>query len=129
MIEPSFLTLAEVLRLHTMSLERYGGMVGLRDSGALEAAVEQPKNTYLYGRGDLFDIAAAYAFRIAQAQACIDGNKRTAVAAALMFLKVNRITTIYDQWEIHRHMLAIAETRSGKVELAALLRTAAVEGS
>jgi death-on-curing protein len=118
----------EVLRLHTMSLERYGGLAGLRDPGALEAAVEQPKNTYFYGRGDLFDIAAAYAFHIAQAQACIDGNKRTAVAAALMFLKVNRITTHYDQWEIHRHMLAIAERRSGKVELAALLRVAAAEG-
>ena len=124
MSEPSFLTLAEVHELHEMSLQRYGGAGGVRDIGGLEAAVEQPKHTYCYGHGDLFDIAAAYAFHIAQAQACIDANKRTAVAAALIILKMNGVTAIFDQWEIYRMMIAIAEKRAGKSELAELFRKA-----
>ena len=62
MSEPSFLTFAEVLVLHERSIARYGGTRGLRDQGGLESAVEQPKNTFYYGNGDLFDIGAAYAF-------------------------------------------------------------------
>ena len=85
----------------------------------------QPKNTFYYGAGELFDVAAAYAFHIAQAQACLDGNKRTGVAAALMFLKLNGVTTVYDPWKIHEHMIAIAERRSGKTELAGFLRAVA----
>jgi death-on-curing protein len=127
--EPSFLTFAEVLRLHEVSLALFGGSAGIRDPGGLEGAVEQPKQTYYYGNGDLFDIAAAYAFHIAQAQACIDGNKRTAVAAALMFLKLNGVAVIL-AWEVlYQHMIAIAERRSGKPELAAFLRSEAGKGN
>lgn len=122
MSDPSFLSLAEVLELHEISLHLYGGTSGIRDAGGLESAVEQPKNTFYYGHGDLFDIAAAYAFHIAQAQACLDGNKRTAVAAALMFLKLNGVGTVFDQCAIYRLMIAIAERRAGKAELASLFR-------
>ena len=125
MSEPTFLTLAEVIVLHERSLARYGGSSGLRDAGGFEAAVEQPKNTFFYGAGDLFDVAAAYAFHIAQAQACLDGNKRTGVAAALVFLRLSGVAAIYDQWKIHEHMIAIAERRSGKAELAGFLRAVA----
>jgi death on curing protein len=48
---------------------------------------------YFYGQGDLFEIAASYAFHIAQSQAYFDGNKRTAVQAALDFLEVNGVDT------------------------------------
>lgn len=129
MSEPSFLTFAEVLRLHERSLARYGGSTGIRDRGGVEGAVEQPKQTYYYGNGDLYDIAAAYAFHISQAQAFIDGNKRTAVAAALMFLQLNGVRAVFDQWEIYRHMIAIAERRSGKAELAAFFRAEAEKGN
>lgn len=123
MSDPSFLSLAEVQELHEISLQRYGGARGVRDAGGLEAAVEQPKHTYHYGHGDLFDVAAAYAFHIAQAQACVDGNKRTAVAAALVFLKLNGVSAVFDQWEIYRMMIAIAEKRAGKSQLAEFFRT------
>ena len=52
-------------------------------------AVMHPCNLWLYGQGDLFDIAAAYAFHLAQAQAFIDGNKRTGLGAALVYLEGN----------------------------------------
>ena len=85
MSEPEFLTPAIVEQLHADSLALFGGSAGVRDRGLVESALASARNTYLYGRGDLFDIAASYAFHIAQAQAWLDGNKRTAVAAALTF--------------------------------------------
>lgn len=66
MDEPLFLRVEDVERLHAMSLERFGGSDGLRDRNAFESAVHQPKNVFFYGGGDLFDMAAAYCFHIAQ---------------------------------------------------------------
>lgn len=72
MEEPAFLTLSEILLLHEISLAEYGGAEGLRDPAGFESAARQPENDYAYGRADLFGIAAAYAFHIAQAQAFAD---------------------------------------------------------
>ncbi len=84
---------------------------------------EQSQYTFHYGSGDLFDVAAAYAFHIAQAQACFDGNKRTAVAAAFLFLELNGIDTDFESVALYDAMIAIAERRMEKPELAQLLRT------
>jgi death-on-curing protein len=75
--EPRFLDLEVVLFLHRRSLELHGGLDGVRDPGAVESALASAKNTYFYGGGDNHDIAAAYAFHIAESQAFLDGNKRT----------------------------------------------------
>jgi len=120
--EPRFLNLEQVGKLHQKAIERFGGSHGVRDAALLESAVQQPRNVYHYGHGDLFDIAAAYCYHIAQAQAYIDGNKRTAVAAALVFLQCNGISTDFDSMPLHGALTAIAEHRMGKPELAALLR-------
>ncbi len=66
---------------------RYGGSAGICDEGMLRSPVDQPLNDFFYGADDLFGIAAAYAYHIAQAQAFVDGNKRTAIVAALTFLQ------------------------------------------
>jgi len=84
--EPRFLSLETVLWLHRESLREHGGLHGIRDAGAVEAALGAAKNAYFYGGGDLFDVAAAYAFHFAESQAFLDGNKRTAVACALTFI-------------------------------------------
>ncbi|MDQ6676110.1 MAG: type II toxin-antitoxin system death-on-curing family toxin [Acidobacteriota bacterium] len=65
----------------------------MRSEGSLESAIAQPKNVYFYGDGDFYEIAAAYAFYIAESQAYFDGNKRTGVQAAVDFLEVNGIDT------------------------------------
>ena len=93
MPEPRFLTSDQVHILHNRSLASHGGRPGVRSESSLEAAVAQPKNVYLYLAGDLFELSAAYAFHIAEAQAFLDGNKRTAIAAALVFLEINGIFT------------------------------------
>jgi death-on-curing protein len=73
----------------------------------------------------LFDIAASYAFHIAEAQAFLDGNKRTAVAAALTFLKGNGVALRIDDAAIYDAIIAIAEKRMTKTDLANILRKSA----
>ena len=125
MSDPLFLTVDQIELLHRRAIERFGGLSGTRDHNALESAVIQPRNVYYYVHGDLHDVAAAYCFHIAEAQAFIDGNKRTAVAAALIFLEANGISTDFDSMPLNEAMIAIAEKRMNKTSLAALLRTLA----
>ena len=91
--EPVFLTRDQVDTIHRDQIEAWGGLHGIRSEDALESAIAQPMNVYFYGDGDLYEIAAAYAFHIAKSQANFDGNKRTAVEAALDFLEINGIDT------------------------------------
>jgi death on curing protein len=78
---PVFLDERIVYGLHRESLRRFGGAEGVRDARLVQSAVGAVLNSYYYGGDDLFGIAASYAFHIAQAQAFLDGNKRTAAAA------------------------------------------------
>jgi death on curing protein len=120
--EPKFLTAEQIVAFHRRGIEKHGGTLGLRDAAGFDAAVNQPKSTYFYGAGDLFDIAAAYAYHLAESQCFLDGNKRTAVIAALAFLRVNGIRSLYSEEELFRMMIGIAEKRCGKAELAAFFR-------
>jgi death-on-curing protein len=124
-LEPRFLSRAEVDELHADSLHEFGGSAGLRDDSLVESALGAAKNEYFYGGGDIFAIAAAYAFHIAQNQAFLDGNKRTATASALIFLAMNgyaRHHTTEERRSIYDALIAIAERRMDKPELAALFR-------
>ena len=93
MSDSVFLTAAQIEAFHQRGLELYGGSEGLRDRSLFESAVAQAQNVYWYAYGDLYDIAAAYCFHIAQAQAFLDGNKRAAMSAGLTFLKLNGVET------------------------------------
>lgn len=121
--EPAFLTTEQVEGLHRLSLEQHGGQDGLRDQAAFESAVMQPRNVWFYAQGDLFDVAAAYAFHLAESQAFIDGNKRTGMGAALVFLEGNDVAVPEATDELYAAMIAIAQRRLDKPGLAALLRT------
>ena len=121
-MEPRFISWDTVLDLHTESLRLFGGSDGIRDRGMVESALAAAQNTYFYANGDLFDIAATYAFHNAQAQAFLDGNKRTGVATALLFLAENGFSRNPDAMDLYDAMIAIAEKRMTKGELAELLR-------
>jgi death-on-curing protein len=127
-MEPQFLTAEQVRNLHRQALEQHGGQDGLRDTAAFESAVVHPQNVWTYGQGDLFEIAAAYAFHLAESQAFVDGNKRTGAAAALTFLRVNGATVPKSTDEIYAAMIGIANRTIGKPELARLLRRLAAGG-
>ena len=123
MDEPAFLSRDKVLVLHRLSLEQHGGLDGLRDAGLLDSAMMQPEAAYYYGQGDLAAIAAAYAFHLAQNQPFVDGNKRTAISAALTFLEGNGVDVArYDGRELYDAMIGIAEKRLDKAGLAEVFR-------
>jgi death-on-curing protein len=86
-----YLTLEEVVELHRVSLEQSGGAAGLRDLGALQAAIAQPQMTFdgtdLYPA--LEDKAAALAFSLILNHPFVDGNKRVGHAAMETFLVLN----------------------------------------
>jgi len=85
--EPEFLTFDEILEIHDDQIQNYGGDVGVRDRGLLESAVAMPQKSFggQYLQKTSFEMAAAYAFHLAESQAFVDGNKRTGLAAAYMF--------------------------------------------
>jgi death-on-curing protein len=122
MSEPEFLHWAIVLALHRRSLERFGGLDGIRDQGALESALMAGENVYFYGGGDLHDIGAAYAFHLAESQGFLDGNKRTAVACAATFLMRNGCLDRGENQVLYEAMIAIAKRAMDKAGLAAVLR-------
>ena len=92
--EAIFLTVSEVLGLHSDQIREFGGAAGIRDQGLLESAVAQASTTYdgEYLHNGLFEMAAAYAFHIAENQPFLDGNKRTGLNAAIVFLGLNGLT-------------------------------------
>jgi len=81
-----YLTVAEVLAIHTDQIERYGGSHGVRDPGMLEASLYRPQTGYY---ADLIEEAAALWESLSQNHAFIDGNKRTAFAATYTLLAIN----------------------------------------
>lgn len=119
---PRFLALETVGKLHRRSLDLFGGLDGVRDPGAIESALASAQNAWLYGGGDVYDVAAAYAFHLAESQAYLDGNKRTAVACALVFLVTNGVEVPPDQGQLYAAMIALARRELDKPGLAALLR-------
>lgn len=114
---------AEVEAIHRRSLDEHGGQDGIRNEHGLESALAQPLHVHFYGQGDLFDIAAAYAFHIAENQTFIDGNKRTAITTALLFLERNGVaTSAVTNDQLYDAMIAIAEKRLDKAGLAEVYR-------
>jgi death on curing protein len=121
--DPLFLSREEVLAYHSQQLSLFGGQAGIGDEGLLESALVQPQNTYLYNaQADLFDIAAAYAFHLAKNHPFVDGNKRTALQAALGFLAVNNVEVVPPQDEMYDAMIALTTSEWSKAKFAGFLR-------
>jgi death-on-curing protein len=121
--EPSFLALEDVLEIHAAQLARYGGQDGIRDRGLLLSAMAQPEMSFAgeFLHEDLFAMAAAYAFHIAENQPFIDGNKRTAFQAADVFLTLNGFDLpASKRWQVA--MIEIAKRTLDKPGLALLFR-------
>jgi death-on-curing protein len=91
MNEPVWLDVDIILDIHTEQLALFGGGDGLRDPGLLESALSRPMNKHAYGSEDIAELAAAYAFGLAKNHPFIDGNKRVAFAAIIVFLGLNDI--------------------------------------
>ena len=125
MNEPIFLSLEQALLIHKRSLAAHGGSDGIRDPGLVESALASAKNTFYYARQDLFEVAASYAFHLAEAQAFIDGNKRTGVASAMVFLAINGVYSQPPKWELYLAMIDVAQRKKTKTDLATIFRKCA----
>jgi death-on-curing protein len=123
-----FLTVEDVEFLHDEQLRLFGGLQGVRDRAALESAVGVPMATFSgqFLHEDLFSMAAAYAFHLAESQAFLDGNKRTALNAALVFLGLNGWDVDDPGEMLFDAMIGISERRVSKDELARLFERLAV---
>ena len=90
MRKPKWLLQDFVVAAHSMVLAEHGGPAGIRDLKMLKSALARPQNKYAYEpKSSIFDLAAAYSFGIAMDHPFVDGNKRTALMAGLVFLEIN----------------------------------------
>lgn len=89
MIEPVWLEEEDCLSFHEKLLARFGGAGGLRDRGLLLSALARPMHLFAHGQPTLFDLAATYAHGIVKNHPFVDGNKRSALLAAAVFLELN----------------------------------------
>jgi len=123
-LDPIFLTVDDVLQLHDDQLERFGGSAGVRERGALESAVAVVQTTFdgKLLHGDIFEMAAAYAFHIAENQPFLDGNKRTGLDAALVFLDVNGWLVLDPDERLCNAMISLSARQLDKRGLAAILQ-------
>ena len=126
-MSPTFLTLEDVIEIHELQVERYGGLHGVRDQGLVESALAQPEATFAgeYLHGGLFEMAAAYLFHLVRNHGLLDGNKRTGLLTALVFLDINGISVDHASPDLYELTLAVAEGRADKEEATTVLRRVA----
>ena len=119
-LDPEFLEVEDVMELHAESIARYGGDSGVRDRGLIESAVAVPRQSFGgdYLHPTLFEMAAAYAFHLAENQAFVDGNKRVGLAAATAFLAMNGYDLIERDDRLYNAMMALSSKTLDKAGLA-----------
>jgi len=123
-VTPEFITLQDVLILHKDQMDRHGGRAGIRDIGLLESAVAMPQASFggRFLHTDLFEMAAAYLFHIVRNHPFVDGNKRTGLVAALVFLELNGCPAKPSNRALVDLTLAVAEGRKSKSAIAEFFR-------
>ncbi|KAB2770578.1 type II toxin-antitoxin system death-on-curing family toxin [Brucella anthropi] len=115
--------------LHQEQLRLHGGAAGIRDSGLLDSALARPLQKEAYGDPDIFDLAAAYLFGVLKNHPFVDGNKRTGLAAADLFLYFNGFSLEAVQEDIIQLVLMVSTSEIDETGAAAFFRdhTVAIE--
>ena len=118
------MTLDEVLGIHADQIRRYGGASGLRDLALLLSAIAMPQTTFddEYLHTSQFDMAAAYLFHLARNHPFVDGNKRTALMCALVFLGLNDQRVQAGADVLYQLVDGVASGSIGKAEISIFLR-------
>ena len=120
MSDVTFLGLDEVLDIHEDQIERYGGRAGIRDLALLESALAAPAASFdgRFLHDTAFEMAATYLVRVAQNRPFIDGNKRTALMAVIVFLGLNGLSLKADPDSLTQLELDVAERKISKAQVA-----------
>ena len=104
------LTVEIVREIHAEAIETFGGSDGIREMALLESAVAAPQASF-GGKSpyrDLAEVAAAYLFYLCRSHPFIDGNKRAALGACIVFLRLNGIEPRPDRPDWEEWTLAVA---------------------
>lgn len=111
-----FLDLEAIQAIHLHQVKKYGGDIGVRDSGLLESAIAMPESTFggEYLHPSIPAMAAAYLFHLVKNHPFVDGNKRTGIAAALAFLKTNGYVLKASQSELIAFVTDVAASNIDK---------------
>jgi death-on-curing protein len=112
-----FVDKTSALIIQQKSVDRFGGIHGLRDEGALESAINAAENRFYYETEDIAKLAATYAFHLSQAHAFLDGNKRIAAAVAGVFLEINGFTLNASENEVIELFLDIAASKLSREDV------------
>ena len=125
------LTTAIVREIHGQAIASFGGSDGVRDMALLESAVAAPQAGYggksVYA--DVVEVAAAYLFYLCRNHPFVDGNKRTALGACLVFLRLNGIEPKPDGLEWEELTLAVAAGELDREQTSARLRKLVRKGA
>ncbi len=115
-----------IIAIHDDQIRLYGGMYGVRDDTALDAAIHVPQAQFggQFLHSTIFEMAAAYGFHLCQNHPFLDGNKRTAGMAMFTFLHLNELEPIASESDYYVTMMAVATGNMSKDQLADWLRTA-----
>jgi death-on-curing protein len=123
-VDPTFLSLAEVLGIHQDQVARYGGASGIRDIELLKSAIGMPSATYggKFLHTDIYEMAAAYLFHLVKNHPFVDGNKRVGAVAAFVFLALNGFDFDAPENDFAEMVLAVARGELDKADVAVFIR-------
>lgn len=113
-----------IREIHAEAIERFGGLNGIRDENLLASAVLTPQSSF-GGKSpyaDIVEVAAAYLFYICNNHPFLDGNKRTAMMAAIVFLRLNEIEPLPDSGNWEKLMLDVAANKLDRATTTRRLR-------
>jgi death on curing protein len=119
--EPLWITYDQAIAIHSRQLRRFGGAAGLRD-GLLRSALERPINKWHYEQATLDALAASYAFGLAKNHAFVDGNRRMAFMAMMVFLRNNEVLFAPDPAHAAKIIIALAAGEVSEESLARWIR-------
>ena len=118
MREPRWVERLVVDAVHLDQIREHGGLAGVRDENALEAALARPRQKWHYEpRTDLATLAAAYGFGLSRSHPFRDGNKRVAFIVMVVFLELNGWLFDAEEAEVVSAMVALAEGSLGEKDL------------
>ena len=119
-----FLTVESVLAIHRRMIAEFGGDDEVRDPGLLESAVMMPAARFSgeYVHNGIPALATAYLFHICKNHAFMDGNKRTALASAVIFIQLNNMQLIATDDGLEKITMGVAEGSVTKDEATVFFR-------
>ena len=115
-----------VIAMHGEQISEHGGSPGIRDAGLLSSTLARPQNQAAYGEPSVFNLAAAYAFGIIRNHPFVDGNKRTGLLAAYVFLDLNGWELVASEVEAVAAVLALATNEMDEAGFASWLEAKSV---